>query len=80
MRREEVVDDLPYPFPIAHQIEHKGEQILWNSYLLFIIDRYKFLYIVLTLQGYIWYEPTIMLGLLFPNKYDPSIMDWLKPL
>jgi hypothetical protein len=30
---------------------------------------YKFLYIVLTLQGCIWYEPIIMLGLLFPNSF-----------
>jgi hypothetical protein len=48
------------PSPKNNTQEYTGDaSTLWNSY--------KFLYIVLTLQGYIWYEPTIILGLLFPN-------------
>jgi hypothetical protein len=68
MRRQEVIDDLSYLFLIAHQMNTQ-ERILWNLYLLFIIDEYMFLYIVLTLQRYIWYEPTIILGLVFPNSF-----------
>jgi hypothetical protein len=38
-----------------------------TSILLFIIDGYRFLYIVLTLCEYIWYELIIILGLWFPT-------------
>jgi hypothetical protein len=67
MRHEKVVDDLPHPFSVAHQMNTQENKISWNSYLSFTIDGYRFLYIVLTLQGYIWYEPTIILGLCFPT-------------
>jgi hypothetical protein len=69
MRREKVVDDLLYPFPIAHQMNTQENKISWNLYLYFIIDGYMFFYIVLTLQGYIWYEPTIIFGLCFPTLF-----------
>ena len=42
--------------------KYRGERKLWNSYLLFIIDKHMFLYIVFTLREYIWYEPIIILG------------------
>jgi hypothetical protein len=57
IRREKVVDDLPYFFPIAHQMNTQENKISWNSYLSFIIDGYIFLYIVLTLKGIFGINP-----------------------